>query len=510
MSELMRMFPATIDFQEVGQLVPLALVALFSLAVLLADVFARPDAKKAWVGYMTLVGLAVTFFACFIQWGALESITESGGKVAAIFFGTYRVDKFTVFFDMILLLGAAITTLSAIGYFEEHGLHRGEFYSMMLMALFGMMLMAGAVDLLVFFVGLEVMSVAIYVLAAYQRHKIASVEAALKYFLMGAFSTGFLLFGMAYIYGATGTLDLAEIGEFATRNGSSNLYLMLGMVMLLAGFAFKVSLVPFHQWTPDAYEGAPTVVTGFMATAVKAAAFAVFVRVFFMAFFPLKDGSVGWANLIWILAVLTMTTGNILALVQDNIKRMLAYSSIAHAGYLLLGLLAMGNDASATGTSAILLYLLAYMVMNLGAFAVIVLVGRKDNENLLVSKGWQGFGLRYPLLGAAMTLFMLSLAGVPPTAGFVGKFYLFRAVLDQGFVAIVIIAVFNSLLSVYYYLRVTVYMFMVPAEENEPKVLASVPVVVAVLVSAGLTLAIGVLPMSYLQSAQAAALSLLP
>ena len=508
MSELMRTFPATLGFQEVGQLAPLALVALFSLAVLLADVFARPGTKKSWVGYMTLVGLGVTFLACLVQWGAFQSATAGGAKIATIFFGTYRAEAFTVYFDMILILGAAITTLSAIGYFEEHGLHRGEFYSMMLMALFGMMLMAGAVDLLVFFVGLEVMSVAIYVLAAYQRHKISSIEAALKYFLMGAFSTAFLLLGMAYVYGATGTLNLSEIGDYAVKTGSSNLFLMLGMVLLLVGFAFKVSLVPFHQWTPDAYEGAPTVVTGFMATAVKAAAFAAFVRVFFMAFFPLKDGSIGWGNLIWVLAVLTMTTGNILALVQDNVKRMLAYSSVAHAGYLLLGLLAM-DDPNGSGTAAILLYLLAYMVMNLGAFAVVVLVGRRENENLLVSEGWKGFGIRYPLLGAAMTLFMLSLAGVPPTAGFLGKFYLFRAALDQGFVAIVIIAVFNSLLSVYYYLRVTVYMFMVPAEDEEPKVLGSVPVMLAVLVSAGLTLAIGILPASYLESAQAAALSLL-
>ena len=491
--------PNVFTFSDVIHLLPWIVVALFAVLIPVFDVFAKPETGRAYAGYFALIGIGVAFLLNFLQWGDAP---------ASCFSGMLAADAFGMFFNAVVLLAAALTTLLAIGYFQEHGLHRGEFYGLMLMALSGMMLMGMATDLISFFIALELMSIPVYALAAYMRHRNESVEAALKYFLMGAFSTAFMLMGIAFLYGAVGSTGFAEIHKHLSGSGASALSL-LGVVFVLIGFTFKTAAVPFHMWTPDVYEGAPTPVTGFMAAAVKAAAFAAFIRVFAVAFEPVKLGAFGWYNIIWILAVLTMTLGNLAALVQDNVKRMLAYSSIAHAGYLLIGFLTITQAKDGNGAASLLFYLLGYAVMNLGAFGVVILFGRNGDENLDLTKGWKGMGAKAPALAVAMTVFMLSLAGIPPTVGFMGKFYIFKSALDQGLVVIAVLGVLNSLISVYYYLRVLVTMYMKPADgENDVQPMTSLPVSLAVVASVALVLWLGILPSGALAAAQAAVASL--
>jgi NADH-quinone oxidoreductase subunit N len=322
-----------------------------------------------------------------------------------------------------------------------------------------MMLMAGGAHFIMIFLGLEVMSIAVYVLAGFFREDVRSNEAALKYLILGSFSSAFLLFGMAFLYGASGgTLFLNDLpGRLATDSAMHSMILM-AVALLLVGFGFKVAAAPFHMWTPDVYEGAPTSITAFMAVGVKAAAFAAFARVFFLVFPAMVQD---WNMLLWVLAVATMTIGNVVAIAQTNIKRMLAYSSIAHAGYLLVALV----SANQLGAVGLLYYLLAYTLMNLGAFGVVILVGRKKDRYLNIYD-YSGLGFQHPALGAAMALFMFALAGMPPTAGFVGKFYIFSAAIKSGYIWLAIIGVMNSLVSVYYYLRITVLMYMKPAEAD--------------------------------------------
>jgi NADH-quinone oxidoreductase subunit N len=309
------------------------------------------------------------------------------------------------------------------------------------------------------FLGLEVMSIAVYVLAGLFREDPRSNEASLKYLILGAFSSAFLLFGMAFLYGAAGgTLYLDQLPGALMGHTFMRPLTLLAMALLLVGFGFKVASAPFHMWTPDVYEGAPTSVTAFMAVGVKAAAFAAFARVFFLAFLAMK---LDWTMLLWVLAVATMTVGNVTAIVQTNIKRMLAYSSIAHAGYLLVALVA----ANQLGAVSLLYYLLAYTLMNLGAFGVVILVGRKKDSYLSIYD-YSGLGFQHPALAASMALFMFALAGIPPTAGFVGKFYIFSAAVQAGYIWLAIIGVMNSLVSVFYYLRITVLMYMRPAEAD--------------------------------------------
>ena len=484
------------------QILPWITVTGFAMATLLADVFVKPETNRDYAGYVAIAGIGAAFFINLFQWG---------NPAQTILFGALRVDNFAVFFNALVLGAAAFTMLMGIGFFREHGLQRGEFYALTLMSLSGMMLMGMAVDMLTFFIALELMSIPIYVLAAYQRHKQESVESSLKYFLMGAFSTAFTLYGIAFVYGAVGATSFDTIVKFVTANGvAGQNYFILGMVFMLIGFCFKVAAVPFHMWTPDVYQGAPTVVTGFMAAAVKAAAFAAFVRIFITVFFPLKLGIFGWYNIIWVVAVLTMTLGNLSALVQDNIKRMLAYSSIAHAGYLLVGFLTITQSPDNNGAASILFYLAAYAVMNLGAFSVVILFGRRGNENLEISKGWAGMGMRAPMLGLAMTIFMLSLMGMPPTGGFMGKFYIFSAALDQNLILLAVIGILNSLISVYYYLRVIVYMYMVEPGEGEEALqpMRSVPIAVGIVAAVFIIMQLGMMPSSALSIAQEAVKSL--
>jgi NADH-quinone oxidoreductase subunit N len=376
--------------------------------------------------------------------------------------------------------------------------NHGELYPLILFTVVGMMLMASGTDLMTIFLGLEVMSVSLYVLAGFNRANRKSNEAGLKYFLLGAFSTGFLLYGMALTYGATGTTRIAtiavQVGQMSLP--SANIMLLSGMLLMITGFAFKVAAVPFHMWTPDVYEGAPTPMTAFMSAGPKAAGFAAALRILLVAF-PTMVAD--WSQLFWILAVLTMTVGNITALRQDNIKRMLAYSSIAHAGYCLVGF-ASGNP---TGTAGILFYMLSYTFMNIGAFAIIILVGKKGESNGNVSD-FTGFGFKHPVLAVAMTVFLFSLAGIPPTAGFIGKFYLFSGAVQQGYIWLAIIGVLNSAASVYYYLRVMVFMYMKDPTEEFDWMQVSAPIALSLIISICGTLIPGVVPSLILQYAQEA------
>jgi NADH-quinone oxidoreductase subunit N len=462
--------------------IPELIILSTALIVLLLDLII---VEKDFLGYLSLFGVIVALFF------SLSPVTPFG----SFFSSMLIVDRFTIFFDLLFLLASSITILLSLHYLTiEENVH-GEYYTLLLLATLGMMLMVKASDLIVVFLGIETLSLAIYILAGYLRTEVKSNESAMKYFLLGAFSTAFLLYGIALIYGATGSTNLASIAT-AIRNTSllQNPLLLLSMGLILIGFGFKVSLVPFHMWTPDVYEGAPTSITAFMAVGVKAAAFSSFLRVFLSSFPELKPT---WTELLWILSVLTMTVGNVIAISQDNIKRMLAYSSIAHAGYLLIGMIAGGE----LGISSMLYYLLAYTLMNLGAFGVVMAYGTKQQENVLI-KDYAGLGFKYPVLGFCMSVFMFSLAGIPPLSGFVGKFYIFSSAIKEGYLWLTIIGVLNSLISVYYYLRVTVLMYMREPGKEVALALANPALVAALTITTFFTIQMGVFPAAYLDLAR--------
>jgi NADH-quinone oxidoreductase subunit N len=423
-------------------LLPAAAVLLTALVVLMLDSFIRKKEKASLV-WASLIGLALA---------GGTAVWVSPGREGA-FQNTLVLDRFAIFFTAVFLAAAALTILSSVEYVRENGIREGEFYVLVLLSAFGMILMAAANDLIVFFLGLETMSIAVYILTGMWRERAEAAEAAMKYFLIGAFATGFLLYGIALVYGAAGSTHLGPIAAvLAHPKGGWPIYLSAGVFLLLVGLAFKVAAVPFHFWVPDVYEGAPTPVTAFMAVAVKAAAFAGWARIFLHQLAPMEDE---WRLPVKALAILTMTVGNLLAISQSSVKRMLAYSSIAHAGYLLIALVAGGE----AGGQALLFYVLSYTAMTFGAFGVVIAMkeGEKDGD---AYGDFAGLGFKRPFLGMAMSLSMLSLAGFPPLAGFVGKFYLFRAAVVSGHTDLAVIGALNSLLSVVYYLRVIVMMYM--------------------------------------------------
>lgn len=423
-------------------LLPLVVVTGAAMIVLITDLFLEGPDRDPLV-WLSVAGLALAGLVAAVLWG------QHGQTLGS----TFVLDNYALFFDLLFCLASALTLLMAVDYLATTDVRSGEYYSLVLFATAGMMTMAGANDLIVLFLGLEVMSISVYVLAGIWRQDLRSNEAALKYFLLGAFATGFLLFGIALVYGAAGTTRLDGIAAALSSGiGEGREMLLLGIVLLLVGFGFKVAAVPFHMWTPDVYEGAPTSVTALMAVGVKAAAFAAFARVFLDSF---AGVAADWKGIVWVLAVLTMTLGNLLAISQANIKRMLAYSSIAHAGYLLVALVAGGRE----GGAALLFYLLAYGAMNLGAFGVVAALSRRGEPNEEIER-YAGLGFRRPLLAMAMAAFMLSLAGVPPLVGFAGKFYVFSAAVNQGYIGLAVIGVLNSVVSAYYYLWVIVTMYM--------------------------------------------------
>jgi len=470
-------------------IMPEVLLSIFAMVLLLVNVFVASE-NKAYLGYLSLIGIVIAGITLISGWG--NTLTAFNDSVVQ--------DNFSLFFKGIFLLTAGMTILISDQYFKREGCNLGELYPLLLFATVGMMLMASGTDLMTIFLGLEVLSVSLYVLAGLNRANIKSNEAGLKYFLLGAFSTGFLLYGMALTYGATGTTRIAKIAEIAAQNSAvvQNPLFVIGMLLMAVGFSFKVAAAPFHMWTPDVYEGAPTPMTAFMSAGPKAAGFAAFMRVALMAFPTLKAD---WSDLLWVLAVLTMTVGNLIALNQDNIKRMLAYSSIAHAGYALVGFTA-GNPE---GTAGILFYMLSYAFMNIGAFAIIILVGKKGEANNNVMD-YAGFGTKHPVLALAMAIFLFSLAGMPPTAGFIGKFYLFSGAIKAGYVWLAIIGVLNSAASVYYYLRVLVYMYMKdPVEEFDWMKLTPAVAICIIIAVVGVLLP-GVVPAFLLDLAQQATL----
>ena len=477
-----------VDWWALGAVIALSAGAL--LLLLLEFVPARPGSSRAAV--LSLLALAASAVAVFVARDARRSIFD----------GMFVHDGFTVFFTLLFCAIGAVSVLLSWDYVRRTGIHHAEYYVLMLCATLGMVIMAASNDLITIFIGLELMSLGLYVLVGFRRTHLESNEAALKYFLLGAFASGFLLYGIALLYGATGTTSLTRMAAFlADSPVRGNPMFVAGGLLLLTGFAFKVAAVPFHMWTPDAYEGAPTSVTAFMSAGAKAAGFAALLRVGLTA---LGGMPAEWTPVLSALAILTMTVGNVTALLQTNLKRMLAYSSIAHAGYILVALVAGGPD----GASAALFYLAVYSFMNLGAFGIVTVLGRGREERALVSD-LAGLGFRQPLVGLAMTVFMFSLGGIPPTAGFMGKVYVFKVALEAGLVPLVIVGVLNSVVSVFYYLRVTVAMYMQEPQGEPTEVSWAAPAVVALLITLALTLWWGIQAHDLLLAAQRSVMGLL-
>jgi len=423
---------------------PILILVCWGCALLLLEAVSRSMARAA-AGPLTLAVSLVVGIGFICLW-ANPPEPQFGGMLL--------LDRFGLFFCALLSFILAMTVLLSGGYLRREESQHSEYYALLCFSVTGAMLMVAAGDLLILFIGIELLSIPLYILAGFQRRKPDSTEAALKYFLLGAFATGFLLYGMALVYGATGKLGLNDIASHLIANGitTEEPILLIGLIFLVVAFGFKVSVVPFHMWTPDVYQGAPTSITAFMAAAPKAAGLAIVLRVFTTAF-PMEQEFV--AATLTVLAVLTMTVGNVLALAQDNIKRMLAYSSIAHVGYLLVAVVA-GNEL---GMRSILFYSIVYALMNIGAFGLVIMLGRKGESDLDMAS-YAGAGFRFPLIGLAMTILMFSLAGIPPTGGFFGKFYIFSAAVKAGYIPLAIIGVLNSALSLYFYLRVVVYTYM--------------------------------------------------
>ncbi len=480
---------------------PLLIVSLGGLLLMLAEVFG-PASERG--GDSTSAGPAAdlatgTFIAMMA--GAIVSASlwfvgpeNLGGAAAAAPY--IIVDRFTLFFDFLLCLGGGLAALLAGGYLPEHRLNRGEFYPLLIFSTVGAMTLASAGDLLSLFIGLETMSLGVYAMVGFRRGSMRSTEAAAKYFLLGSFASALLLYGGALLYGVTARTDLAGIGEVirnATQAQSGEMnwaMLLLAMVLMLAGLLFKVSAVPFHMWTPDAYEGAPTPATTYMAVAVKAAAFAILLRVLTSAFgdpASMSWGS-GWPPVLATLAVLTMTVANLTAGRQESVKRMLAYSSIAHAGYLLVGVVAMLKEGSG-GQASVMFYLLTYTLATAGAFGALILCGSRGKEAVSY-EDLAGIGKRHPAAALAFSFFLLSLAGMPPTAGFFGKLYLVKSSIGAGLNTLAILLLLNSVLAAYYYLKVMVYMYM---REPAPGAPVAVPMRSGYVVTALCICVVGVI-----------------
>jgi len=453
--------------------IPILIVVLSAIAALLAEAMRHPGERMEIAGF-GLIGLVGALVASCFLWGT-----------DAVSFGVVRADNFALFVNIILCIVGILTMLFSRDVVEREGLPAGEYYALTLFGISGMMLMAAAVDLLVIFLALEVLSLSVYVLTALRRDSAQSAEAAFKYFLLGAFSSAFFLYGIAFAFAAAGSTRLDAVA--AVMVSPSDITLPLLAVGLLAvGFCFKVSAVPFHMWTPDAYEGAPTVVTAFMSTAVKAAAFAAFVRVFLSTLQPMQ---VHWTPILGAIAAATMIAGSVLGVLQSNIKRMLAYSSIAHAGYLLLGLVSANDD----GKAAVLFYLLAYAVTNLGALGIVALLGTAERPHDQL-RDFAGLWTTRPGLAGLMTVFLLSLGGFPPMAGFIGKWYIFSAAVQSGHVWLAIIGVLTSVISVFFYLRIVVMMYMTDETGAVARPAVSWPSTIALAFALLATFYLGVLP----------------
>jgi len=478
-------------FTNFSVLMPFNIVVIWACALLLLDVFLLKR-RKGLTPLLAAIGLVVALGFALAQVG--EELVSFGGMVV--------VDGFAIFLSILLLASGLVAVAIAFDYLKRMGIDRGEYYVLLLFSLSGMLLMAVAADLIVVFLALELLSIPLYVLAGFARPQIESEEASLKYFLLGAFAGGFILFGIALVYGATGQTGLENIAGIINLGVADTGLLVAGAALILIGLGFKVAAVPFHMWTPDVYTGAPSTVTAFMAIGAKAAGFAALLRVFVTIFPILVDDM---TPIFWVLAALTMILGNYVAIAQRNIKRMLAYSSIAHAGYILMALVPYAQeDVVAGSVAAALFYLLAYAFTNFGAWAIVVALEKREGKGLNLDD-YAGLGSKYPLLAASMTVFMLSFIGVPPTLGFVGKFYLLRVVLDGGFTGLALVGLLTSLVSAYYYLRVVVYMYM---REGEPEVRRESWLYLTVVVTAVGVVVLSIFSAPLLNAASQAALLL--
>ena len=430
-----------ISLTDLTPIIPEIIVLLTACTVLLVDLFAAKKNRSLTLAVTTIIGLLL----------AMYSETLLHGKDITGFYGTVVADDFSILFEFIYMSVAIITVFVSRHYIAENEMNFGEYYVLLLTAVSGMMFMTSGLDLLVIFIGLEIMSISSYILVGMKRKVARANEAALKYLLLGAFSTGFLLYGISLLYGATGSTLLPTIISEIQQNGSGNPLVIVGMALVVVAMSFKIAIVPFHMWTPDVYTGAPTPVTGFLSGAAKAAGFAVFIRVL-MTGIPLEGAN--WENILWLLAVLTMTVGNVMALRQNEVKRMLAYSSIAHAGYVLVAVVV----GSTSAISGVIFYSCAYALMGTGAFGILTI--RDAGRIPRTFDDLAGYGKRNPTLALLMSLFVFSLVGLPLTGGFIGKFQIFSAALQAGWIWLTVIAILNSALSVYYYLRVVMFMYM--------------------------------------------------
>ncbi len=475
---------------NIAAILPAVVLSIFGIAIMVAEPFV-PNSKKSRLGWLGLIGVAAAMLALF-------PMSENHGQWYS---NLWIVDDYNIFFHFMFLLIAGVTILTSIDFLDREQIYHGEFYALLLFATAGMLMMSGSNELMMVFIGLEILSIATYVLAGFRRTDLRSNEAALKYFLLGSFSSAFFLYGVALIFGATGSTNLVAIAD-AMRSAEVQISLVyLAAALMLIALCFKVAVAPFHIWAPDVYEGAPTPVTGFMSVGPKAAGFAVFLRIFMTAF-PAIQGR--WITIIWMIAALTMILGNVMAVAQTNIKRMLAYSSIAHAGYIAVAF----ASGSRNGISAALFYMLAYSVTNLGAFAVVSILSRSEDRMTKISD-YAGLASKRPGLAALLTLFLLSLAGIPGTAGFAGKFFIFRSAVESGLVSLTVIGVATTVISFYYYLYIIVQMYMREPGEEFSDLRMPGSVKIALHNAAAGTLYLGILPTRILDWSTIAALNAL-
>jgi NADH-quinone oxidoreductase subunit N len=478
----------TLESINLAAVVPLLVLLGWALIVLVIDLFI-PLEHKRWTAWLSIAGLLASAVLLIAQIGGVLGIALP----ATAFGGMLAVDGFADFLQIVFVISGAISVLLAVDYLALHGIHRGEYYTLLLFSTAGMMLMALANDLVVVFVALELLTIPLYILSGFARPRLDSEESAMKYFLLGAFSSAFLTFGVALVYGGTGTTALAGILEALRGTAISVPLVAVGMVLILTGLGFKVAAVPFHMWTPDVYQGAPTPVTAFMSVGAKAGGFAAMLRVLVAGMPTIADQ---WGTIVAVIAMLTMILGNVVAISQGNIKRMLAYSSIAHAGYVLLAVAAAQRPETAPlAVSAAIFYLLTYTFTNLGAFAVVIAVEHPDGSGNQIND-FAGLGRTHPWLALAMTLFMLSLTGLPVSAGLVGKFFVFQAAIQAAassgwMLAAAIVGVVTSVISAFYYIRVVLVMYM---REGAGEAALKPALAAGLLVTALATLIVGIIP----------------
>ena len=458
----------TVDYIRI---LPELVLSLFGIIVMMADPLLPEQGSKKSLGNISLIGVLT----------ALAATVYQTGYYGSAFYHTIRIDTFSVFFHFVVLLIALVVILTSYEYLDVQRIRSGEYYALILFGTIGMMLMSAAVELVLIFIALEISSISTYILAGMRRRAAESAEASLKYFLLGSFATAFFLYGVAMIYGATGTTNVYGIAQQLATQQSTLAYLAVGLMFV--GLGFKVAAAPFHVWTPDVYEGSPAPVVALMSTGPKAAAFAVLLRVL------LATGAPGWFWMVWVAAVFSMCLGNIGALVQQNVKRLLAYSSIAHAGYLLVAFAA----AREVGISAAIFYAASYAAMNVGAFAVVSHFA-SGGEKYVTLDDYAGLGRRSPLLAAILTIFLLSLIGIPVTGGFFAKFYVFSAALQSNLIGLTIIGVINSAIAAYYYLRIIIYMYMRDERVETPVAPIPASLGIALAISLIATIYLGVLP----------------